>query len=307
MAVPTLIGVTLIIFFAIRVIPGDPTAIQDETGVFLFSEEQREVLRAELGIDRPLLVQYTSWVGGLLRGDLGTSFVAKTPVIEVVKHRGPVSFQIGLMAVGFAWLMGVPLGMFGALRQNSLSDYLSRFVAVFLLAVPAFWTGLLFITATVLLLEWRPPLLYSHIWVDPVANLQMTVPPAIAMGVGIGAVFGRVMRSSVLEVLRSDFVRTSRAKGLPTRLVLGRHVLRNALLPILTISGLAIGGLIGGAVAVERAFSIPGLGLSLVTAIQSSDWPLIQSLVFLYALSYIVANIVVDMLYGRVDPRIRIS
>ena len=211
------------------------------------------------------------------------------------------------MAIAIAWVMGIPLGIFGAVRQNSFSDYLSRFVAVFLLAVPAFWMGLLMILFSVLVLEWRPPLIYSHIWDDPVSNLQMTLGPALAMGVGLGAVFARVTRSSVLEVLHSDFVRTARAKGLNNRTVLFGHVLRNALLPVMTISGLALGGLIGGAVAVERAFSVPGIGLSLVVGVQSSDWPLIQSLVLLYAISFILVNILVDILYGVIDPRIRIN
>ena len=307
LGVPVLIGISILIFAAIRIIPGDPTAIQNDAGGYVFTQEQRDRLREQMGIDRPLTEQYLDWVGDIVTGDLGSSFIADTPVTEIVGNRGPVSAQIAIMAILLAWLIGIPLGIFGAVRQNQTSDYASRFIAVFLLAVPGFWMGLLIILFTVLVLGWRPPLVYVHLWSDPIENLQMTVGPAFVMGVGLGAVFARITRSSVLDVLSSDFVRTAQAKGLNSRSVLVAHVLRNALLPVLTISGLALGGLIGGAVAVERAFSVPGLGLSLVEGIQSADWTLIQSLVFLYALSFILANILIDIAYGFVDPRIRVA
>ena len=303
--IPTLVGISLVIFASIRIIPGGPTAVESDVGAAVFTEEQQQQLREILGIDRPLHIQYLEWVGGLLRGDLGESFVASTPVIEIVRNRGPVSLQIGVMAITIGWLMGIPLGTYGAVRQNSVGDYLSRFFAVLLLAVPAFLMGLVIIIASVIWLQWRPPVIYQHFWDDPVVNLQMTLGPALVMGVNIGAVFARVTRSSVLEVMSSEFVRTARAKGLTERRVLMGHVVRNSIIPVVTISGLALGGLIGGAVAVERAFTVPGLGLSLVTAVNSSDWPLIQSLVFLYGVSFIVVNILIDISYVFIDPRIR--
>ncbi|MYE47513.1 MAG: ABC transporter permease [Chloroflexi bacterium] len=305
LGIPTLIGISLIIFAAIRIIPGDPTQIEDETAGFVFNEEERQRLREILGIDRPLHIQYLTWMGGLARGDLGTSFVAKTPVIEIIRHRGPVSFQIGLMAIATGWLMGVPLGIYGAVRQNSVGDYISRFFAVLLLAMPAFLMGLLIIIIAVIWFAWRPPLIYTHLWTDPWSNFQMTIGPALVMGVNLGAVFARVTRSSVLDILSSEYVRTARAKGLTEQRVLMGHVLRNSVIPVVTISGLALGGLIGGAVAVEQAFSVPGIGLSLIVAVQSSDWPLIQSLVFLYGVSFIVVNIIIDISYVFIDPRIR--
>ncbi len=305
LGIPTLIGISLIIFAAIRIIPGDPTQIEDETAGFVFNEEERQRLREILGIDRPLHIQYLTWMGGLARGDLGTSFVAKTPVIEIIRHRGPVSFQIGLMAIATGWLMGVPLGIYGAVRQNSVGDYISRFFAVLLLAMPAFLMGLLIIIIAVIWFAWRPPLIYTHLWTDPWSNFQMTIGPALVMGVNLGAVFARVTRSSVLDILSSEYVRTARAKGLTEQRVLIGHVLRNSVIPVVTISGLALGGLIGGAVAVEQAFSVPGIGLSLIVAVQSSDWPLIQSLVFLYGVSFIVVNIMIDISYVFIDPRIR--
>ena len=305
LGIPTLIGISLIIFAAIRIIPGDPTQIEDETAGFVFNEEERQRLREILGIDRPLHIQYLTWMGGLARGDLGTSFVAKTPVIEIIRHRGPVSFQIGIMAIATGWLMGVPLGIYGAVRQNSVGDYISRFFAVLLLAMPAFLMGLLIIIIAVIWFAWRPPLIYTHLWTDPWSNFQMTIGPALVMGVNLGAVFARVTRSSVLDILSSEYVRTARAKGLTEQRVLIGHVLRNSVIPVVTISGLALGGLIGGAVAVEQAFSVPGIGLSLIVAVQSSDWPLIQSLVFLYGVSFIVVNIMIDISYVFIDPRIR--
>ena len=305
LGIPTLIGVSLIIFASVRIIPGDPTEIEDDQGGSVFTEDQRQRLREILGIDRPLHIQYIIWIGGLARGDLGTSFVASTPVIEIVKHRGPPSFQIGLMAIAIGWLMGVPLGMYGAVRQNSIGDYISRFFAVLLLAMPAFLMGLLIIIIAVIWFAWRPPLIYTHLWVDPWSNIQMTIGPALVMGVNLGAVFARVMRSSALDVLSSEFVRTARAKGLTEQRVLMGHVIRNSVIPVVTISGLALGGLMGGAVAVEQAFSVPGIGLSLIVAVQSSDWPLIQSLVFLYGVSFIVMNILIDLSYLVIDPRIR--
>lgn len=305
LGIPTLIGISLIIFASIRIIPGDPTEIEDDQGGSVFTEEQRQRLREILGIDRPLHIQYLTWMGGLARGDLGTSFVAATPVIEIIRNRGPVSFQIGLMAIATGWLMGVPLGIYGAVRQNSVGDYMSRFFAVLLLAMPAFLMGLLVIIIAVIWFDWRPPLIYTHLWTDPWSNFQMTIGPALVMGVNLGAVFARVMRSSALDVLSSEYVRTARAKGLTEQRVLMGHVVRNSVIPVVTISGLALGGLMGGAVAVERAFSVPGIGLSLITAVQSSDWPLIQSLVFLYGVSFIVMNILIDLSYLLIDPRIR--
>ena len=305
LGLPTLLGISLIIFAAIRIIPGDPTEIEDDQGGSVFTEDQRQRLREILGIDRPLHIQYLTWIGGLARGDLGTSFVASTPVIEIIRHRGPVSAQIGIMAIAVGWLMGVPLGIYGAVRQNSIGDYISRFIAVLLLAVPAFLMGLLIIIIAVIWFAWRPPLIYTHLWTDPWSNFQMTIGPALVMGVNLGAVFARVTRSSVLDILSSEYVRTARAKGLTEQRVLMGHVLRNSVIPVVTISGLALGGLIGGAVAVEQAFSVPGIGLSLIVAVQSSDWPLIQSLVFLYGVSFIVVNIIIDISYVFIDPRIR--
>ena len=307
LGIPTLIGISLVIFASIRIIPGDPTNIEDEAGGAVFTAAQKERLREVLGIDRPLHIQYLTWMGGLARGDLGVSFVASTPVIEIIRNRGPVSLQIGVMAITIGWLMGLPLGVYGAVRQNSVGDYVSRFFAVLLLAMPAFLMGLLLIIFSVIWLAWRPPPIYAHLWDDPVTNLQMTLGPAAVMGVNIGAVFARVTRSSVLDVLSSEYVRTARAKGLTERQVLMGHVVRNSIIPVVTISGLALGGLIGGAVAVEQAFSVPGIGLSLVTAVQSSDWPLIQSLVFLYGVSFIAVNIMIDISYVFIDPRIRTS
>jgi peptide/nickel transport system permease protein len=209
------------------------------------------------------------------------------------------------MAVSLSWLVGVPVGLCGAVWRRSFADYLTRLVITIFMAVPSFWIGLVIVLVGVLAFTWRPPLTISYFWDDPWRNLQLTLGPAIAMGLGLGAVMARITRSSVLEVFGEDFVRTARSKGQREWHIVGRHVLRNALLPIITISGLALGGLLGGSVAVERAFGVPGLGTALVQALTERDWTMIQNLVLLYGLIFIAINLVVDVGYGFFDPRIR--
>ena len=306
-AIPTLIGITILIFLAMRVLPGDPLAVimSESSGSYVLDDEDLAAARASLGLDRPLYIQYLDWMGQVVRGDLGSSFWTKEPISALILRRGPITIQIALMAVLFSWLVGVPMGMLSAMWRNSLFDYLSRLGITIFIAVPSFWIGLLMILFTVLVLNWRPPLSIVQLWEDPVANLSMTVLPAFALGLGLAASQARMTRSSALEVLYEDYVRTARAKGLGNQAVIWRHAFRNALLPVLTTSGLALGGLLGGAVSVERAFAVPGLGSLLVQALADRDWMMIQNLVLLYGLIFAVINLLVDLSYAWFDPRIR--
>ena len=306
-AIPTLFGITVLIFLAMRVLPGDPVSFifSEGQGVKVLNEEQKQQARAKLGLDRSYPVQYLDWIGGVLRGDLGESFWRGEKTADLIARRGPITAQIALMAIVISWLIGLPAGILSAVRRNSVLDYLSRVTVTFFLAVPSFLIGLTVILVGVLAFNWRPPLTIAYLWTDPLTNLQITIGPAMALGLGLGAVIARFTRSSCLEVLNEDYVRTARAKGVIERRVVLGHVFRNALLPVITVSGLALGGLLGGSVAVERAFGVPGLGLALTFALAERDWNVIQNLVLLYGVIVTAVNLAVDLSYGWFDPRIR--
>ena len=305
--IPTVLGITILIFLAMRVLPGDPLALimSESAGSYILSEEELQTARASLGLDKPYYVQYLSWMGEVVRGDLGSSFWTNEPIRDLVLRRAPITGQIALMAVLFSWLIGVPIGMFSAMWRNSLFDHISRVTITVFIAVPSFWIGLLIVLASVLIFTWRPPLTIVQLWDDPLANLSMTTLPALALGLGLAAANARMARSSALEVMYDDYIRTARAKGLPDRMVMWRHVFKNAMLPVITTSGVALGGLLGGAVSVERAFGVPGLGTLLVQALTERDWMMIQNLVLLYGIIFAVINLLVDLSYGWFDPRIR--
>jgi peptide/nickel transport system permease protein len=279
--------------------------MSETTGKFVLSEEELAAARASLGLDKPLYLQYLDWMKQIVTGDLGTSFWTKEPISALILRRGPITAQIALMAVIFSWLVGVPIGMLSALWRNSMLDYLSRLAITVFIAVPSFWVGLLIVLFTVLVFTWRPPLTIVQLWEAPLTNLSMTMLPALALGLGLSAGQARLTRSTALEVLYEDYVRTARAKGLQEKLVMWRHVFKNALLPVITTSGLALGGLLGGAVSVERAFGVPGLGALLVQALNDRDWMMIQNLVLLYGVIFVGINLIVDLSYAWVDPRIR--
>jgi len=306
-AVPTLGGITILVFVAMRVLPGDPVAMiaAEGQGTYALRPDELQKARATLGLDRPYHVQYLDWMGDVLRGDFGRSFWRGEPIRDLIVRRGPITAQIALMAVVLSWIVGVPVGLASAMWRRSATDYLARSVVTTFLAVPSFWVGLVIVLVGVLMFTWRPPLTIIYFWHDPWGNLQLTLGPAIATGAGLAAVMARITRSCVLEALEDDYVRTARAKGLGESLVVWRHVLKNALLPIITVSGLALGGLLGGSVAVERAFGVPGLGTALVQALTERDWMMIQNLVLLYGLIFTLINLVVDVSYGLLDPRVR--
>lgn len=306
MAIPTVIGITVLIFIAMRILPGDPLSViaTEGGGQYTLTDEEAQAARASLGLDRPLYRQYLSWMGDVARGDLGYSFWGDTPIRQTVMRRGAISMEIAILAVLVSWLIGVPLGIFSAVHRNGWADHVTRVFMTLLLAIPSFWIGLTAIMLLVVNFSWRPPLTIVQFWEDPVRNLQMVIGPALALGVGLGAGLARLTRSSVLEALHEDYVRTARAKGLAERSVVTRHVVRNAMLPIVTATGATMGALLGGAVATETAFGVPGLGNLLVQALVKRDWMVIQNLVLIYAVIFVLINLVIDLSYGLIDPRI---
>lgn len=308
-AVPTIFGITVLIFIAMRVLPGDPLAMIGSQGqsTRVLTEEELASVRASLGLDRPLYRQYLDWMRDVARGDLGYSFWTSEPLRDQVLRRGPISAQIAIFAVVISWVIGVPAGLLSALRRNSWLDNLSRLLVTASMAIPSFWIGLIMVLVSVRFFYWRPPLTITQLWEEPLVNLQIVTGPAIALGIGLAAVVMRMTRSTALEVLGEDYVRTARAKGLGQRALVANHVFRNALLPVITTSGVAIGGLLGGTVATETAFGVPGLGTMLVEAMTTRDWMVIQNLVLLYALIFVVVNLLIDLSYAWIDPRIRFN
>jgi peptide/nickel transport system permease protein len=302
----TLIGVSLIIFLVMRVLPGDPlVAMFGMEGFTKLAPADRVKIMADLGLSDPLPVQYVRWMKDIATGSLGKSFFRGDKVSELILHRGPLSAEIGLLSVILSWLIGLPVGIVSALRPNRLPDNVARSLAVLFLAVPGFWLGMLIVLATLFWFGYKAPLLVVHLWEDPWANLQLVIGPAIVLGLGQGAYIARMSRSCLLEVIREDYVRTARAKGIKEAFVVMRHALPNALLPVITLSGILMGFVLGGSVAVEQAFGVPGLGRSLVVAVIERDTIVVQNLVLLYAVIFVFINIAVDLSYSWLDPRIR--
>jgi peptide/nickel transport system permease protein len=308
-SIPTLIGVTVLIFVAMRVIPGDPISlITSEGGMnYALSEDEIETVRRSLGLDRPYHEQYVSWIGDVLKGELGRSFWRQEPIRDQILRRAPITAQIALMAIACSWIIGLPVGMLSALKRNQWPDYVSRVFVIFFVAVPAFWVALLIVLAGVLIFNWRASLTIIYFWEDPRRNLEITLGPAIVLGLGVAALTARMARSATLEVLHEDYVRTARAKGLGEAAVVTRHALKNAAIPIVTIIGLDIGTVLGGAVITETVFAWPGVGRLAIDSIAVRDFPVVQADVFIIAVAFVGINFVVDVVYTWLDPRIRFA
>ena len=304
--IPTLLGAVTLIFLVMRLLPGDAALY------ILGSEESAEVnrqalaqIRQELGLDQSLPVQYVQWLWGVVRLDFGTSYWTKQPVIEELAQRYPMTATLALLSLVLSTAIAVPVGVLSAVKQDSFADYAARIFVITGLSVPNFWLAILIILGLVHYFKWLPPLDYAPFWVDPWLNFKQLVFPAMATGYRLSAISARMMRSSVLEVLRDDYVRTARAKGLRERVVVVKHALKNALLPVITITSVELLILFGGLVVVETVFTIPGIGRFLVDAIIHRDYPSIQALVFVFALFVVVVNLLVDITYAVLDPRIR--
>jgi peptide/nickel transport system permease protein len=305
-AVVTLLGVSLSIFAILRVLPGDPlVAILGVEGHAQMKPADRERIMADLGLSDPLAIQYVRWLGDIAAGRLGKSFFRGDTVAELIRHRGPISAEIGIFALIVSWLVGLPVGILSAFRPNSMPDGLARALSVLFIAVPGFWLGILVVLGLLFWFGYKAPIIIVHFWHSPWQNLQIVIGPALVLGLAQGAYIARMSRSCLLEVISEDFVRTARAKGLREWLVVMRHALPNALLPVITISGVLLGFVLGGSVAVEQAFGVPGLGRALVTAVIERDVIVVQNLVLFYALIFVAVNVLVDLSYAWLDPRIR--
>jgi len=274
-------------------------------GFMKLSEADRAHIMQELGLSDSLPIQYVRWMRDIAHGSLGKSFFRGESVAEIIQHRGPLSAEIGLFSVLISWIVGLPVGIVSAFRPNSLMDNMARSLSILFLAVPGFWLGMLIVLALLFWFNYKAPLLVVHFWQDPWMNFQLVIGPAVVLGLGQGAYIARMSRSCLLEVIREDFVRTARAKGVVEGRVVMRHALPNALLPVITLSGILMGFVLGGSVAIEQAFGVPGLGRTLVTAVIERDIIVVQNLVFLYGIIFIMINVLVDLSYAWLDPRIR--
>jgi peptide/nickel transport system permease protein len=304
----TVVGVSIMVFVIMRILPGDPlVAIFGPEGFTKLSDKERAGYMAELGLSDPLWVQYLAWVKDILRGDFGHSFFRSESVADMILRRGPLTAEIALLSVGLSWLVGIPVALVSALRPNTITDSAVRFVSILFLAVPGFWVGMLIVLALLFWFGYRAPMAGVSLFADPLANLQLVVGPAIVLGLGQAAYIARMGRSSLLEVIREDYVRTARAKGLNSRLVIAMHALPNALLPVITLSGVLMGLVLAGSIPVERAFGTPGLGYAMFTAVSERDVFVMQNLVFLYSVVFVLLNILVDVTIALLDPRIRYS
>jgi peptide/nickel transport system permease protein len=302
----TVIGVSIIVFLVLRILPGDPlVAIFGPEGFTKLSPADRAGYMAQLGLSDPLIVQYLHWMRDIVTGSFGHSFFRSESVAEMIARRGPLTAEIGILSVVLSWVVGIPVAVVSALRPNSWADNLARFVSILFLAVPGFWVGMLIVLASLFWFGYRAPLAGASLLTDPWANLQIVIGPAIVLGLGQAAYIARMARSSLLEVIREDYVRTARAKGLNGRLVIAMHALPNALLPVITLSGILLGFVLAGSIPVERAFGTPGLGYAMFSAVNERDVFVMQNLVFLYAVVFVLLNIVVDVTIAWLDPRIR--
>jgi peptide/nickel transport system permease protein len=302
----TVFGVSVVVFVVMRVLPGDPlVALFGPEGLQKLSADERAHYMADLGLSDPLVVQYLHWMRDVFTGTFGHSFFRSESVADMILRRGPLTAEIAFISVVLSWLVGIPVALVSALRPNSFADNIGRFVSILFLAVPGFWVGMLIILAMLFWFGYRPPLTAVPFWQDPWTNLQIVIGPAFVLGMGQAAYIARMARSSLLEVIREDYIRTARAKGLNRRLVVGLHALPNAMLPVITLSGILLGFVLAGSIPVERAFATPGLGYSMYIAVSERDVFVMQNLVFLYAAVFVLLNIAIDLTIAWLDPRIR--
>lgn len=305
LTIPALLGVTILVSAMVRLLPGDAVALMLQE--YNSYAQDAEDLRARLGLNKPFHVQYLDWIGGIARGDLGNSLRDQTPIRDELATRLPVTLELGLLGLLISLLIAIPLGVYSAVRQDTISDYLARSGAIAMLAIPGFWFGTLAITLPSLWFKWTPPLRYTRLSEDPGKNLGQMILPAVILGIGLSGSLMRLTRAQMLEVLRQDYIRTSRAKGLNERATIFRHALRNAIIPIITLLGLQMAVLIGGAVVLESIFVLPGMGRYLLESLNSRDYPVVQAIVLIFASMIIMVNLVVDLMYAWLDPRIRYS
>jgi peptide/nickel transport system permease protein len=301
---PTLVGVSVAVFLMIRLIPG--TIVEQMIGTEgTYSEQSMRALRAFFGLDQPIHVQYGRWLGRVLQGDLGTSWRTGLPVVEMIGSRLQVTLELTVGAMLVALAIGIPLGIVSARRENTRLDHAVRLLSLFSLSIPVFWQATMLILATSLWLDWAPSVDFVSPWKSLRANLAIMALPSLALGTAVAAVFMRMTRSTLLEVMRQDYIRTARAKGLRERGVVWVHALRNSLIPLITVAGVQVGYLLGGVVVTEEVFTLPGVGRLILWAVFQRDYPVVQGTILFVSLLFMLSNLVVDLIYAYVDPRIR--
>lgn len=304
--VPTLILVSLIIFALMRILPGDVAAmiLMGPDGEGSATEEQLAIVREQLGLNDSLPVQYLKWMGGVITFDAGESLWSGEPIYSEIGKRIGLTTQLGIMATVVSIIIAVPAGVVAAVKRGTWADYVSRIFSIIGLSVPSFWVGVLILLGLVTYFNWTPKLGYVGFFEDPSGNFQQMIFPALALGYIQAALVARMTRSSLLEVLQEDYIRTARSKGLRERTVIIQHALRNSLLPVVTIIGVGMANIIGGTVVIETVFNLPGMGRYLVDAINRRDYPVVQTLVLIFAFGFAITNLLVDLLYTKLDPRI---
>jgi peptide/nickel transport system permease protein len=304
MLVPTLIGMSLLIFLMLRLLPGDILDIIAGTDAQV-SEEQMQKLREAMGLADPIPVQYIKWLGDILRGDPGNSMRSGEPVSELLRRALPITVELAVLSVIISTVIAVPLGVISAVKRDTPLDFASRVGGLIGLSLPSFWLATLMLLVSAKAFGWTPSLRFVPIWQDPVANLKQMLLPAIAIGVQLMAIIMRMTRTTMLEVLGQDYVRTARAKGLRSRIVLYRHALKNALIPVITVIGFQLGTLMGSSAIVEVIFGLNGIGNTLLQGIFNRDYTLVQAATLYLAVVFVLINLAVDILYGFLDPRIK--
>lgn len=304
--IPVLIIVSLLVFSLVRLAPGDEVVKQLALSGTV-NPDLAESIRAELGLDQPAYLQYFEWMGGVLRGDLGRSFFTRDPVAAEIRRSLPVTVQLGVVSLVLGFLIGAISGIVSATRRGTKVDYVARLVAIIGITTPNFFIGLIVIIVLSKWVGYFPPVGYVSFWEDPAKNIEQTFLPILILAFGFSGPIARMVRSMMLEVLTSDYIRTARAKGLTNRAVLLRHALKNAMIPIISIIGAQAGVVIGGTVIMEVLFSLPGMGLLVFRATQNSDYNLVQGIALMIGAFIVTVNLVVDLSYGVLDPRIRYS
>ncbi|MFZ5733031.1 MAG: ABC transporter permease [Pseudomonadota bacterium] len=304
--IPTLIFASFIVFLTVRLIPGNIIDLMLSQNDVSATKQTREQLEAALGLDTPIYIQYFKWIGGLLlHGDLGKSLWTNTPVMEEILYRLPITFELGFMALLVSLIVGIPIGVYAALKQDTIGDYILRTLSILALAIPGFWVGTLVNVFPAIWWGWSPSVKYIPFWQDPWGHLFQLLIPALILGKAFSAIIMRLTRTLMLEVLRQDYIRTARAKGLSTTTIVLRHALRNALIPVVTLVGLQAPLLFGGAVILEQIFVIPGMGLLLLEAVGSRDYPTITGVFLIIGVAVVFINLLVDLSYGFLDPKVR--
>jgi peptide/nickel transport system permease protein len=303
--IPTLLGVAVLVFFMLRIVPGDVVEVKLRGDGGTVTQEMVDAERKRLGLDKPMMTQFGEWMVGVATLNFGNSMWTERPVMEEIRLRLELSLQVAIMATIIAVFIAIPLGTMAALFRDTWIDYVTRVVTIGGLSIPSFWFGMLIMLSLLGFFNWLPPITFTPIYVDPVANLTQLIWPALAVGYRYCAVVARMIRSSLLEVLNEDYIRTARAKGVYEKLVISRHALRNALLPAITVIGLEFTFLIGGLVVTEQVFNLNGIGQLFVQSVSRNDFTLIQGMVMLIAAFYVFINLAVDLLYAVFDPRIR--